>query len=239
MSTDRTAPADTRMMGILHDALRRDLGRARTVLTASIPPADSQRVALADHLIWVMEFLRLHHRTEDEFLWPLIRRLNPDAGVLLDRMDADHARISPEIDRLRDAARAYRTDGSPQARDAVIAALDGLEATLLPHLRREEDEMMPVVARTITVGHWDDWGHDIMKDRPKLELAREVPWIIDSLDDERYRVVTGVLPAVPRFIMLHALAGQYRRASAARWGAGVEVTPRRSRRHERHERHPA
>ncbi|MFD7008986.1 hemerythrin domain-containing protein [Rhodococcus jostii] len=233
MSTDRTAPVDTRMMGIVHDALRRDLDRTRTALTASIPPANSQRVALADHLMWMMEFLRLHHRTEDDTLWPLIRRLKPDAAPLLDRMDADHASISPGIDRLRAAAEAYRTDGSAHTRDAVITALDGLEAPLLPHLRREEDEMMPVVARTITIGQWDDWGHDIMKDRPKLELAREVPWILDGLDDDRYREVTGALPAVPRFLLLHALAGRYRRASATRWGGKVEVTPRRSRRHER------
>ncbi len=66
MSTDRAAPADTRMMGgILHDALRRDLGRARTVLTAPTPPAQSQRIAVADHLLWMMDYLRYHHRTED------------------------------------------------------------------------------------------------------------------------------------------------------------------------------
>ncbi|MGW4340454.1 hypothetical protein ACWEK5_47985 [Rhodococcus koreensis] len=113
----------------------------------------------------------------------------------------------------------------------VTEELTGVEQG--KYLRREEDEMMPVVARTITVGQWEDWGHDIMKDRPKLELAREVPWVLDGLDYDRYRVVTGALPAVPRFLLLHALAGRYRRASATRWGGKVEVTPRRSRRHER------
>ncbi|BAH55621.1 MULTISPECIES: hemerythrin domain-containing protein [Rhodococcus] len=233
MSTDRAAPADTRMMGILHDALRRDLGRARTVLTAPTPPAQSQRIAVADHLLWMMDYLRYHHRTEDENLWPLIRRLNPGAGTLLDRMDADHTHISPEIDRLCSAAGAYRDDGSTDARQAVVVALDGLEAALLPHLRREEDEMMPVVSRTITVGHWEDWGRDIVKDKPKLELAREVPWVLDGLDAEQYRLVAHVLPAPARVILLHALAGQYRRACAARWGPRVEVTPLTSHHRER------
>ena len=194
MSPNRAAPADTRMMGILHDALRRDLGRARTVLTAPIPPARSQRIAVADHLLWMMDYLRYHHRTEDENLWPLIRRLNPGANALLDQMDADHTHISPEIDRLCAVASAHRTDGSAHARQAVIAALDDLEAALLPHLRREEDEMMPVVSRTITVGHWEDWGRDIVKDKPKLELAREVPWVLDGLDAEQYRLVATCCP---------------------------------------------
>ncbi|MGW5153746.1 hemerythrin domain-containing protein [Rhodococcus koreensis] len=234
MTLDPNGPADTRMMGILHDALRRDLTRTRRVLTTPRPPDESRRVAVADHLIWMMEYLRFHHGAEDEFLWPLIRRLNPGAGALLDRMDADHARISPEIDRLTTAARIYRTDPAPAAQHAVMSALDALEAALLPHLRREEDEMMPVVSRTITRRQWDDWGHDLVKNKPKLELAREVPWVIDGLDGERYDVVTQVLPAVPRFIMLHALARQYRRASVTRWGPGVEVTPRRSRPRARH-----
>lgn len=233
MAPDPNGPADTRVMAILHDALRRDLTRTRAVLTAPSPPDESRRVALADHLIWMMQYLRFHHVTEDEFLWPLIRRLNPAAGALLDRMDADHARISPEIDHLRAAAGAYRAVDSPEARQALVAALDGLEAVLLPHLRREEDEMMPVVSRTITRRQWDDWGRDIVKNKPKLELAREVPWVVDGLDDERYRVATGVLPAVARFIMLHAFAGRYRRASTTRWGAEV-VTPRRSRPGARH-----
>ncbi|MGW5151818.1 hemerythrin domain-containing protein [Rhodococcus koreensis] len=216
MKPDPNGPADTRVMVILHDALRRDLARTRRVLTAPSPPADTRRVAIAEHVIWMMEYLRFHHHAEDEFLWPLMRRLNPGAGVLLDQMDADHARIAPEIDRLTAAARACRADDSPQAREAMVAALDGLEAALLPHLRREEDEMMPVVSRTITRRQWDDWGHDIVKNKPTLELAREVPWVIDGLDDERYRVATGALPAVPRFILLHALAARYRRASATR-----------------------
>jgi hemerythrin-like domain-containing protein len=226
---DPDGPADTRMMGILHDALRRDLARARTVLTAPGRLADSQRVAVADHLIWMMEYLRFHHGVEDEFLWPLVRRLNPGAGVLLDRMDADHVRISPEIDRLCLAARACSADDSPHARQAVIGALDALEAALLPHLRREEDEMMPVVSHTITRRQWDDWGHDVIKNKPKIELAREVPWVLDRLDPERYRVAIGALPTVARFVLIHAFAGRYRRDSATRWGAGFAVEPRRSR----------
>ena len=115
----------------------------------------------------------------------------------------------------------------------MVAALDGLEAALLPHLRREEDEMMPVVSRTITVGHWEDWGHDIVKDKPKLELSREVPWVLDGLDAEQYRLVAHVLPAPARVILLHALSGQYRRACATRWGPSVAVTPLTSRHRER------
>ncbi|MFZ2530357.1 MAG: hemerythrin domain-containing protein [Rhodococcus sp. (in: high G+C Gram-positive bacteria)] len=231
MKPDPNGPADTRMMGILHDALRRDLTRTRTILTATNPPADTQRMAVSHHLIWMMEFLRYHHGAEDKFLWPLIRRLDPHAGPLLDRMDADHTRISPRIDILGHAAFAYRGDNHATTPTELVAALDGLEDVLLPHLRDEEDEAMPLVSRTISRRQWGDWGHDVMKDKPKSELAREVPWIIDGLDDDRFRVMADALPAPARFVLLHAFAGQYRRAAAERWGPDVDVGPQVSTRH--------
>ena len=85
------------------------------MLRAAPPPAQTQRVALADHLAWMMDFLHIHHSGEDRGLWPLVRELNPAAGPLLDAMDADHTRIAPEIERVTTAASEYRAD--PAARD--------------------------------------------------------------------------------------------------------------------------
>ena len=50
MAHDQRGPADTNMMRIVHNALRRDLRRARTVLLADPPPDDHQRGAIAEHL---------------------------------------------------------------------------------------------------------------------------------------------------------------------------------------------
>ena len=65
MAGDRGAPADTSMMRIVHDALRRDLRRTRFVLTRQPSPDDRQRRAIAEHLAWLMAFLEAHHRSED------------------------------------------------------------------------------------------------------------------------------------------------------------------------------
>ena len=93
MKADPSGPADTSMMGIVHRALRRDLARARAALTADWPPADDQRVAIAGHLGWLMGFLHRHHESEDEGLYPLVRRRSPAAAAMLDVMDADHHAI--------------------------------------------------------------------------------------------------------------------------------------------------
>lgn len=81
MKADLSGPADTSMMGIVHRALRRDLARARAALTADRLPADDQRVAIAEHLGWLMQFLHRHHESEDAGLYPLVRRRSPAAAI--------------------------------------------------------------------------------------------------------------------------------------------------------------
>lgn len=110
-------------------------------------PDPSQRVAIAEHLVWMMDFLHHHHHAEGEGLYPPVRQRVPESIPVLDAMDADHQTMIPAIDRLDAAAKTYATDA--QARTEVVAALDELSAVMLPHLDREENEMMPIVAAAI------------------------------------------------------------------------------------------
>jgi hemerythrin-like domain-containing protein len=219
-------PADTAMMGIVHSALRRDLTRASAVLGAETATGDAQRTALTAHLAWMMEFLHRHHEGEDAGLWPLVRTLNPSAGDLLDQMEHDHAQITPAMETVNTATRRYAGDGSAQARDGLVAALESLRAVLDPHLLREEQEMMPVVSKTLTHGQWEDFNQEhFIKPKSKSELGREGHWLIDSIDPAGYKVVVGNVPPIPRFILLHAFAGRYARDCAARWGSAVSIKP--------------
>src|SRR6266540_5616459 len=138
-----TGPADTRMMGIVHDALRRDLGRAVGALSTIPSPQDAQRSAIGEHLVWMTEFLHAHHHGEDSGLWPLVRSRDPRAQPLLEEMEAAHARVAPLVQDCVAAARRYGSDSSGDARVDLLGALTRLVDVLLPHLQREEDEMMP------------------------------------------------------------------------------------------------
>lgn len=217
--TELHEPADTRSMGIVHSALRRDLERTRLVLSAPPYPGDAQRRAIAEHLMWMMHFLHVHHTGEDDGLWPLVLAKNPDAAELLHRMDADHKRIAPALTSLELAAGAFHHDGS--ARERVLDALAQLSEILLPHLEREEREMMPVVAATLTTAEYQGIEHQyFVKPKGFLELGAEGHWILDGLDEEGREVILHVVPAVPRFVLLHGFAPAYRRKKARLWGDG-------------------
>jgi len=89
-------------MGIVHSALRRDFTRASDVLNGPPLPGDAQRVAIAQHLQAMMDFLHVHHSGEDAWLWPTMRRLNPSASELLDQMEDDHLAIVPHMEKVWD-----------------------------------------------------------------------------------------------------------------------------------------
>jgi hypothetical protein len=216
MNTDQSGPAQTQMMGIVHSALRRDLVRARIV--AAGLPEPPRRAKLAEHLLWMMDFLHHHHEGEDTGLFPLVVRENPAAGALVADMDAEHARIAPAISTVESAARSYGA-GSPRSDQELLEALAAMCEVLLPHLRREEVEMMPVVAESITADQWHIWDEATnVKPKGLLQLGHEGHWLLDGLDDDGRERVVHLVPPIPRFVLLRGFAGSYRRRKQALWG---------------------
>lgn len=218
MADDLGAPADTNMMRIVHSALRRDLERVRSALTASAPPGPRRRVALARHLAWMMAFLEAHHRSEDQGLYPLVHERAPDAAALLHDMEADHAAVAEAISVVETRTHAYE---ERDERGPLIASLDGLSQLLLPHLRREEDELMPMVSRVVTVGEWRaiEQAYNL-EGKSTSQLGQEGHWLIDGASKEDRARVLGLVPPVPRLVLLYGFGPSYRRHLRACWAPG-------------------
>ena len=218
MAVSADAPADTRMMGIVHRALRRDLARATTALGPAPPPAEPQRRAIAAHLAWMLEFLHAHHESEDCGLYRVVRERRPDAAALLDAMDEDHRAVATQVQAVEAAAAEYGASDDPAVRDRLLQAIAALEAVLLPHLDREEAEAMPVVSEAITQAEWQALEQEHNLDGKGLpQLAKEGHWLIDDASPEDRETVLGLVPAVPRFVMLHGFGRSYRHGRDACW----------------------
>ena len=218
MKDDSAAPADTRLMNVVHQALRRDLSRAASALDAIPPPADRQREAIAEHLVWMMDFLRAHHESEDDGLYPIVRERRPDAAAVLDEMDRDHQHIAADIGAVEAAASAYGRTDDPATRTELLASIRHLGEILVPHLKREEDEAMPMVSDALTEAEWLAIEHEHnVKPKGTAQLGREGHWLIDDASPEDRAKVLGLVPAVPRFLLLHGYGRSYRRRSDACW----------------------
>jgi hypothetical protein len=225
MNPAADVPADTRIMGIVHAALQRDLARVADALSRRPPPGDAQRIAIARHVAAMMVFLHEHHHGEDAWLWPTMRRLAPAASDLLDQMDADHLAIAADLEAVSLASADYAK--SAAGRQALADALGDLRVSLDPHLRREEDEMMPIVAATLTAAQWDAWEHEYyVKPKSKKDLGLEGHWLIDGRDRAVYDHVVGKVNPVLRLVLVRVFGPTYRKACATRWGPDVPVGPK-------------
>jgi hemerythrin-like domain-containing protein len=216
MAPDLSGPADTSMMRIVHNALRRDLTRAQDALAGRPYPDHTQRNAICAQLRWMLGFLHRHHEYEDNHLYPMVRAANASAAAVIDDMAAEHDAVQGAITAVSAALGRY--EQRSEARAELLAALGSLSDVLLPHLRREETEMMPVVSATITDQQWRDLEqeHNVKPLSPR-DRAFTGLWIIDGQDEPDQDIVAALVPPVPRWIIRHVLVLGYRRSAFRCW----------------------
>jgi hypothetical protein len=217
-------PADTRMMGIVHGALRRDLLRAREVVSSAPYPEGHQRRALGEHVVWLMDFLHTHHSGEDIGLWPAVRKKTTSVDALLESLEADHRQIEPAADAVRATGERYAATSGDDVRLQLTTVLDDLAVVLFPHLDREVEEAMPVVSQTLTNGEWHaiEKQHFI-KVQSLSQLGFLAHWLLDGIDSQGREVVLHTVPALPRFVLVHGFARAYQRRVRTVWKVDKEA----------------
>ena len=83
-------------------------------------------------------FVHMHHNAEDREFFDELEETNPALRPVVERLKADHRKVSDHLDAVEAAARALSEDESQPARRAVADALEVLEGDLLAHLEYEE-----------------------------------------------------------------------------------------------------
>ena len=136
-------PLNMTAMYAVHGALRRDLEHiARVTVRIDVDPRRFLRTASSWQLF--KRTLCVHHRAEDDLLWPALRRQlddRPDDLVLLEVLEAEHA----GIDQLITTVDELLTD--PAADLVRIGDLiDSLVTGLSGHLKHEEQAAIPLIA---------------------------------------------------------------------------------------------
>ncbi|MDQ7910945.1 hemerythrin domain-containing protein [Phytohabitans sp. ZYX-F-186] len=182
---------DMTMMYAFHDALRREVERiARVAARQDGDPREVLRTAVG----WQMfkEYLRVHHTSEDDALWPPLQSLldgRPADLALLGAMEAEHAAIDPLLEAV-DAALADRDSGPERLGGLVDALATGLGG----HLRHEEKDALPLIGATLAQEQWARFG-DLHRTRIGSDLPRYLPWVLDGAGPARAERILGGLPA--------------------------------------------
>jgi hemerythrin-like domain-containing protein len=211
--------ADLTIMIAAHDAFRRDL--VSLVRSAEGPDRDSpdrQRSIAADWELFKRQ-LHVHHKAEDDLIWPVLRaRLGHSSNALsvLDAMEAEHERIDPLLAAVDDgfASAAGSVDGYPGA-DRLADAVDTLVTTLTGHLTHEEKDGLPLIGVALTAAEWRGVGFKIAR-RNGLSAGGEMfSWMLSSATPDEARTITRQLP--PPVRVLYKAAWKPRFEKTQRW----------------------
>lgn len=117
---------------LMHIAMRRDAARLRTA-------APRWNGAGADWWQHLRETIEWHHTSEDDVLWPGLRRRDSDFDAQARELHDDHEELDAAMAAVSTAI-AHRGDNLPRAAQTF-------EGILRDHLRDEERIVFPVFER--------------------------------------------------------------------------------------------
>jgi branched-chain amino acid transport system ATP-binding protein len=96
---------------------------------------------------------KLHHPKEDAFLFERLRARRPDAAPLLDALEREHAVGRERFADLKASWERCRSD--PASLGAFVDGVERYAHFHWKHMRREEDEVLPLARAALTD---DDWA---------------------------------------------------------------------------------
>jgi Hemerythrin HHE cation binding domain len=149
------------MLLVVHAAIRRDLDLIQGLATQALDGVDAEDLRRQLHdlkrgsMRWRLQlgclrycgFVHSHHNAEDAYFFSELRDTNPAINPVIDRLEAEHRRVSDDLDAVEAAANGLADDDGPQARKAVVDTLQALRENLLGHLEYEERGVEATVRR--------------------------------------------------------------------------------------------
>lgn len=149
------------MLLAVHALIRRDLDLIQGLATQVLDGvhADDLRRQLQSlkrgSMLWRLQvnclrycsFVHAHHNAEDADFFSELRDINPAINPVIDRLQAEHRRVSDDLDAVEAAANGLADDDGGRARRAVVEALQTLRENLVAHLEYEELNLEATVRR--------------------------------------------------------------------------------------------
>jgi hypothetical protein len=192
---------DFTMMYAAHDAFTRHLDRISEELerNGAVSGATAERWRL------FATQLHIHHTAEDESLWPMLRSAIASPGELavLDAMEAEHAQLDPQLDRID-----VQT-GAGLASDAAESVRE-LAAVLARHMRHEENDALPLIDAYLGRAGWAEFGRRIRSTQGVSGAAVYLPWLLDGAPASQAKRVLAVLPLPVRVLYRAVWQRRYR-----------------------------
>ncbi len=217
------SPIDTRPMVLLHRCMRSEFRLAPGAVRRIVDGDRASTRVVADHLDFLVTFVRHHHELEDELLWPVLRpRLDDDQRNTVDLMESQHRATSRLLGELAASIPAWRATPRATERDRVAGQLDELYPLLVEHLDAEEQRLLPLATRTLEAAEWNRLGEEGFRRSPRRHRSLGLGMFDHYGDPE---VVATMIAPIPRAIRPIVLARARRTFRRRAMGVHGRPTP--------------
>ncbi len=95
---------------------------------------------------------KLHHPKEDQYLFPALRQRYPESAADLDILEDEHERGTAVTARVVDTLREY--GAYPAHFESFAHAVDDYATFHWAHMNREENVILPLAEKYLTVEDW-------------------------------------------------------------------------------------
>jgi hemerythrin-like domain-containing protein len=199
-------PEHIRAFALMHVAMRRDARR----LVAAAPHVT--RSTAGEVGAWFRELFDVidwHHRTEDEILFPDVRRAVPSFAAKEKALSHDHEALDKAMAEVAAAL-------SPGADLKVLpAAAEKFKTILFEHLKLEETVVFPVFVNDLTVRQYAEIENRSVSAAPMGLRTFLYPWMYDGVERRiAGKVAAKATPLPFRLVGDTVLKMRYQRAIA-------------------------
>jgi Hemerythrin HHE cation binding domain len=184
MTENSAAPRpDTTDMLAVHGVFRDTLAAAPALIDGA-SGGDAARAALvANYYDNILRFLEVHHESEEQLVFPLLRQRCPSDGAVIDQMEAEHTEMVALLEEAQRAVSGWQSgdgdsdgDGAGSTRDA----LEALRVPLIAHLDQEESSLLPLCGPNLSP---EEWG--ALPGHAMASYRGDKVWLILGLIRER------------------------------------------------------
>jgi len=218
-AADPVKLCDASGMATIHRYFRAGFAEG-PALVRSVSAGDADRVALvATELSTLSSGLHAHHEGEEMRLWDALEERAPGCALHVGRMRTQHQRIAESLEELNAVLPAWRASGSTQDADAVLEALDGVNAALTAHFGDEEQNIVPVMETVITPKEIQWFSDHGRKATPKGQSWNVLGAIMAAQPDDG-KAFLGEMPAPFRLVWRLFGRSRYDAHRAALTGRG-------------------
>lgn len=221
MTTMHTEGADVRDMLVVHRAFRNAYDRMPDLVRA-VAHGDTGRAAvIGDHIQLIEGFLHLHHKGEDELLWPkLIERAPADLRPTIALLEGQHEEIDKLLMESSLLLTSWRAKAEAATGDDLADSLHRLGRQLDEHLTIEEEKVLSIVHEYIRADEWHKIGEHAINGLSKKKLPIIFGLLASIAEPEVVTLMLAPAPLMPRLIM--PILGPRAYASHAKrvYGAG-------------------